>query len=87
MKVKRSRQTGHVVFDLAPGDVSLMAMVHAEREPELISTVVEEESAFREGLNERATKKTRLLEEILSRSRMLTELELEKSRLDRAAGH
>jgi hypothetical protein len=47
----------------------------------VISTVVEEEISFREQLNERASKQTRLLEEILARSQLLVSLEIKRSML------
>jgi hypothetical protein len=83
MRVKPARQPGHVVFDLAPGDAALLAGGETKPEPDVVLTVVEEERAFREQLNQRATAKTHLLEEILSRSGALPALELEKLELDR----
>lgn len=68
MKTEPSRQTGHIVFDVGASDVSLLENITGE--PDMVSTVVEQESAFREELNERANKRTRVMEEILSRSQL-----------------
>jgi hypothetical protein len=44
MKVRPSHQPGHVVFDVGGRDIALLA--NAESLPEVISTVVEQESFF-----------------------------------------
>jgi len=66
MKIKPSRQPGHVVFDVGASDVSLLENITGG--PDVVSTVVGYENTFQAQLNERANKRTRLMEEILSRS-------------------
>ena len=79
MKVRPSHQPGHVVFDVSSRDMVFLA--GAGSLSDVISTVVEEEISFREQLNERASKQTRLLEEILARSQLLVSLEIKRSML------
>ena len=82
MKIKPSRQPGHVVFDVGAGDLPLLD--HVENEPEMVSTVVEEETTYRDQLAVRANKRTALLDEILSRTEALVSLELKRAKLNRS---
>ena len=81
MKIKPSRQAGHVVFEVGTRDTVLLA--HVENVPDVISTVVEDESFSCEQLDERANKITHLLEEILARPQLPTVLEIQSIEFSR----
>jgi hypothetical protein len=67
MKAKPSAQPGHVVFDVSPRDVPRPANTEDAPEKELKPDNADT-SGF-DHLDERATCRTRVLEEILSRPR------------------
>jgi hypothetical protein len=83
MKVKPSQEPGHVIFDLAAQDVALLAKMAPEPEMPVAEA---ESSSFCEELNERATKITDLMEEILSRIQVEPPLNLPRTELDRCIG-
>jgi hypothetical protein len=65
MKTQPSRIPDEVVVDVTCRNVPLLA--NPENSRDLVSTVATEDDHFRAHLDERASKQTRLLEEILSR--------------------
>lgn len=68
MKIKPASQSGHVTLDLGTRDTRLLAggWETSTVDPRGIEAATTRETSFAERLNERANKRTRLLEDILT---------------------